>query len=295
MGLPPVRAFATRFGFPFVFAIVALEVAVLWVTSSPWILPIVLVTVIALVTAMEQVAPLDPEWNFYHPARGMQWKRMFTDVGWLVALTGWLSPLYSRLPALLIVWASGTIGTGAIAAAPVVVQAIVLVVVVDLIRYGLHRTLHVTRLWRFHLMHHATTQMTNMRGVWTHPLDDLWTYTPEAVLMVVLGFDTKAIVFFYALDAITTYLNHANLRLDVGWLGRVFMHPRHHILHHAIEAGGAEARNFGEITTLWDRVFGTFDSREVPEGLRIGVEPVARDRSLLQQLLGPLLLPTSRL
>lgn len=294
MGIDSLHTFVTRFGFPFVFVVVGLEVAALWVISSPWILPIVLVTVIALVTAMEQVAPLDPEWNFYHPARGMQWKRMFTDVGWLVALNGWLSPLYNRLPAWLIAATSGAVGTGAIASVPVAVQMIVLVVLVDLIRYVLHRTLHVTRLWRFHLMHHATTRMTNVRGVWTHPLDDLWTYTPEVVLMVVLGFDTKAIVFFYALDAITTYLNHSNLRLDVGWLGRLFMHPRHHILHHAALAGGAQARNFGEITTLWDRVFATFDSREVPEGLRIGVEP-ERDRSLLQQLLGPLALPTSRL
>jgi len=49
---------------------------------------------------------------------------------------------------------------------------------------------------------------------------------------------------------------HANIDVELGWLGYLIMGPAHHRLHHSTVID--EAGNFASATTVWDIAFGTF-------------------------------------
>ncbi len=53
---------------------------------------------------------------------------------------------------------------------------------------------------------------------------------------------------------------HSNLKLDIGPLGWLFVMSEFHRAHHCASPG--PARNLGNVVTLWDRLFGTFEAPE---------------------------------
>ena len=62
---------------------------------------------------------------------------------------------------------------------------------------------------------------------------------------------------------------HANIDVELGWLGYLIMGPAHHRLHHSTVLG--EAGNFASAITIWDIVFGTFvyEPGRVPESVGV--------------------------
>jgi sterol desaturase/sphingolipid hydroxylase (fatty acid hydroxylase superfamily) len=81
---------------------------------------------------------------------------------------------------------------------------------------------------------------------------------------------------------------HADLELP--WLERILgpwlITPATHRLHHSPDRATHDG-NYGDLISLWDRLFGTF-SRSKERG-RVGLEgQVARADHLLEQILSPL-------
>ncbi len=145
-------------------------------------------------------------------------------------------------------------------------------------------------------MHHAPTHLTPARAWWTHPVDDTIVYSLEVVLMVTLGLDPLVILTYVSIDNSFQLLNHANVRLRRGWLGVLFQHPRYHLVHHRQLEAGEATKNFGEMLTVWDRIFGTFETLPAAhmETLVIGIAPV-KERSLWSQLTAPFYRPVDKL
>lgn len=129
-------------------------------------------------------------------------------------------------------------------------------VLTDLAGYLSHRALHrVPALWRLHQVHHSSEHVDWLATSRGHALDVAFVLAALAVPSLVLGVPTEGgviIAFLYMYP----FVVHANARIPLQWLERVFVSPRFHHWHHAEDVAGHD-RNFGTLLTVWDRLFRT--------------------------------------
>jgi sterol desaturase/sphingolipid hydroxylase (fatty acid hydroxylase superfamily) len=166
-------------------------------------------------------------------------------------------------------------------------------------------------LWETHKPHHSA-QMLTPWTVWrVHPLDTLifsniLALTIGAVggfltyglgrkteIFAVDGANILLVFFIYAY----VHLQHSQFWIPfTGALGRIFMSPAHHQIHHSIDPRHHN-RNFGSCLSLFDWLFGTLElpSAESPR-LTFGVEQTSEDPHSITTLLAtPAIASVSRL
>jgi sterol desaturase/sphingolipid hydroxylase (fatty acid hydroxylase superfamily) len=103
----------------------------------------------------------------------------------------------------------------------------------------------------------------------THPLihvSYLVALLPVVVLLANGAMTTTVLVFYGAMVA----LAHSNTRLGFGPLGRVFVSPNYHRIHHRLD--GRQDVNLGFVLSIWDQlaglaVFPTADTVRMDTGL----------------------------
>lgn len=157
---------------------------------------------------------------------------------------------------------------------PLSMQLIIAVFALDLVsQYGTHVMLHkLPWLWRLHMVHHSDTTMDTSTGTRHHPLDYICREISALLVVLLLG----APVVFYGIYRLATifftYFTHANINLP-GQLDRVlsyvFITPNIHKFHHHHQQPWTDS-NFGNIFSIWDRLFGTLvyeDTKNVRYGL----------------------------
>ena len=152
-------------------------------------------------------------------------------------------------------------------------------VLFDGVDYAMHRAQHrFAWWWQLHALHHSQRQMTMWSDNRNHLLDDVLRDSAFVLVALAVGIAPAQFVAVVALMQLLESLSHANVRLSFGpVLGRVFVSPRFHRLHHSIGVGHESAgpgslggHNFAVLFPLWDMLFGSarFDDRYEPTGLR---------------------------
>jgi sterol desaturase/sphingolipid hydroxylase (fatty acid hydroxylase superfamily) len=146
--------------------------------------------------------------------------------------------------------------------------------------YWWHRFNHESPfLWRFHRVHHYDQFLDVTSAIRFHPGELLLSALIRGSYVLLLDISVAAILVFDALVIVSAGFHHANLdlpaRLDAG-LRRLVVTPQHHRVHH-IPRREATDSNYGTLTTLFDRFFGTY-RREQTHG-EYGVEGES-DRTL---------------
>lgn len=150
-------------------------------------------------------------------------------------------------------------------------------VALDLAIYLQHRAFHrVPLLWKLHALHHRDLDLDATSGVRFHPGEIVVSLGWKVAVVWSLGGPPGAVVVYEALLACASVAVHSNLRvparLERG-LRAPFITPDLHRVHHSVHLDESNS-NFGTITPLWDRLFGTF--RAEPRGgqvaMRLGVD-----------------------
>ncbi|MFN3818158.1 sterol desaturase family protein [Blastomonas sp.] len=145
----------------------------------------------------------------------------------------------------------------AVRAQPDWLEFIELLILSDLCFYIAHRLSHaVPMLWRFHAVHHSSEQLDWLATYRVHPVDQIFNSTMIALPALVLGFSPLPLLVYALVYRIHSPLLHSNVRVDLGWLGRLITTPRFHHWHHADQVE-AHDHNFGGQLTIFDRLFGT--------------------------------------
>ena len=160
--------------------------------------------------------------------------------------------------------------------APVWVELILAVLVLDLIaQYFVHFCLHqVQWMWRLHIVHHTDRHVDATTGTRHHPLDFLIREIFALVAVIIMGMPVGFYFFYRILSVLFTYWTHANIALPKGLdrlLSFVIVTPNMHKFHHHFEVPWTDS-NYGNMLSVWDRVFGTFvygDTKEIQYGLDI--------------------------
>ena len=154
----------------------------------------------------------------------------------------------------------------------------------------------IEMLWRFHELHHSQEDMSVLTVFRTHPLihvSYLITLIPGVVLIANGSIPTTLLVVYAAVVA----FEHSNTNLGFGPVGRIFVSPNYHRLHHRLE--GRQDVNLGFALTIWDQmsqraVFPTPETIRIDTGLPGRPLRVEQDGErpqhlavLLAQLVGP--------
>jgi len=202
-----------------------------------------------------------------------------TDLGYFAVshVLVQLTVLLTMAPAaLLFAWAVRPGLQAAVAAQPLIVQFLEIVVAADLAEYAVHRLFHaVPWLWRFHRIHHSAGAMDWLAGSRLHLVDIVLTRGLSFVPLYVLGFAAPALYAYLVFVSFHAVFIHANVRFRLRPLEWLVVTPRFHHWHHALD-GVAVDRNFAVHLPVIDRLFGTayLPPARWPEAYGIGGEPV---------------------
>src|SRR5215469_12821546 len=148
-------------------------------------------------------------------------------------------------------------GHGALAAQPLWLQGIEIFVVGDFLGYWQHRIFHGRPLWRFHAIHHSSTELDWLSSVRLHPINDTLGRLIVAVPLVAAGFNTGVVALYAPFVTFYAIMLHANLNWDYGPFRYAIVSPVFHRWHHTSAEEGLD-KNFSGGLPLWDLLFGTF-------------------------------------
>ncbi|MBT8488571.1 MAG: sterol desaturase family protein [Gemmatimonadetes bacterium] len=175
---------------------------------------------------------------------------------------------------------------------PLWVELVLALVVLDLLaQYWAHYLLHKVRwMWRLHAVHHTDTKVDATTGTRLHPGD----FAVREFFALGALLLTGAALAYYVIYRVTTIfftlVTHANVAPPV-WLDAtlswVFVTPNMHKFHHHFEQPWTDS-NYGNMLSIWDRLFGTFvyaDVNDIRYGLNVYSE--GKEDDVLHQLALP--------
>ncbi len=162
-------------------------------------------------------------------------------------------------PAVALFWWAVIPGLqAAVKSQPYWLQFLEIMLIADLVQYWVHRTFHeVSWLWKFHAVHHSAEVMDWMAGNRLHVVDLAITRSLIYLPSFLLGFADPPMYAYIVFVAVQSVFIHANLNLDLGWLGYVIAGPRFHHWHHGCEKEAID-KNFAVHFPFIDMLFGTF-------------------------------------
>ena len=169
---------------------------------------------------------------------------------------------------------------------PLWAQVVVGVLLLDCIgAYLVHFVEHKVKwMWKFHVVHHSDTTVDVTTGLRHHPGETVFRITFTIVAVIVVGAPIGIVMIYQSLSVLFAHLTHANLivphKLDKA-LSYLLVTPNMHKVHHHFQQPLTDT-NFGNIFSIWDRLFGTFayvdDLQKLKYGIDTHMDPVENDR-----------------
>jgi len=146
-------------------------------------------------------------------------------------------------------------------------------------------------LWRFHVVHHADTNVDVTTGLRHHPVESVLRGVFMFMGILVTGAPMYAIMIYQTVLVFFTAFEHANIRLPQ-WmdnaLSYIFISPNMHKVHHHWKQPYTDS-NYGAIFAIWDRLLGTY-KYIAPQQIRYGIDkdyPDEKDEDFLLLLKKP--------
>jgi len=137
------------------------------------------------------------------------------------------------------------------------IQLALILLVADLVQYAFHRLYHESSLfWRLHAVHHSVKHMDWLAGSRQHILELLLTRSVVLAPIFLLGFDKSVIDAYVIIVGVQAVFNHANVRINIGWLRYIFVTPQFHHWHHASDEAAID-KNYAAHFSFIDYLFGT--------------------------------------
>ncbi|WGK65835.1 sterol desaturase family protein [Croceiramulus getboli] len=172
---------------------------------------------------------------------------------------------------------------------PIWAELLIALLVLDFVaQYGVHYLLHKVKwMWRLHLVHHSDTKVDATTGTRHHPFDFLIRESFALLAVLITGMPLAFYLLYRIVTVFFTYFTHANLKLPRKLdkaISYVFVTPVMHKFHHHHEMPWTDS-NFGNMFSIWDRLFGTFvyeDPAKIVYGLDL--TDASRDEDLGYQL-----------
>lgn len=172
--------------------------------------------------------------------------------------------------------ASNEIGLLYIVDMPLWAQVIVGVLLLDCIgAYLIHFVEHKVKwMWKFHVVHHSDTTVDVTTGLRHHPGETVFRIGFTILAVMIVGAPMGIIMLYQSMSVLFAHLTHANINMP-GKLDKtlsfLFVTPNMHKVHHHYEQPLTDT-NYGNIFSIWDRMFGTYAYVEDTNSLKYGID-----------------------
>jgi sterol desaturase/sphingolipid hydroxylase (fatty acid hydroxylase superfamily) len=157
---------------------------------------------------------------------------------------------------------------------PFILRLICVHVISDFVLYWIHRGMHGNAfLWKTHQWHHSAEKLywfSGFRTSLTHAF--LYAFPQVFVGFYLFHFTPLELGIGFTLGVISNLFTHSNLSVPA-WLPLhwVLVTPDYHHPHHS--QMGTQNKNFGNVFTVWDRVFGTYvDPSLIKKNFKYGLK-----------------------
>jgi len=145
--------------------------------------------------------------------------------------------------------------------------------------YTVHLVEHKVRwMWKFHLIHHADTYVDATTANRHHPGESVFRFVFTTLAVLIIGAPMWLVMLYQSMSVVLSQFNHANIELpafvDRG-LSFIIVSPNMHKVHHHYEQPYTDS-NYGNIFSIWDRLFGTYKylpADEIVYGIDTHMEP----------------------
>lgn len=139
--------------------------------------------------------------------------------------------------------------------------------------YFIHWLEHKVKwMWQFHLVHHTDHHLDTTSANRHHPGESVFRFVFTTLAVIVIGTPIGIVMLYQSLSVILSQFNHANVTLPY-WLEKplswLVVTPGIHRVHHHYRQPYTDT-NYGNIFSIWDRMFGTFaaaDNKKLIYGL----------------------------
>ncbi|HEY6507526.1 MAG TPA: sterol desaturase family protein [Vicinamibacterales bacterium] len=170
---------------------------------------------------------------------------------------------------------------------PVALQAVVMIGLVDLMRYWLHRMAHQTDvLWRLHAVHHSVDRLYWLNTSRFHPVEKALQMCLDSLPFLLMGVEPTVLALYYVAYSANGFFQHSNIDLRYGVLNYVVSSAEAHRWHHSREPREANS-NYGSTTIVWDLLFGTWYLPPARRVEALGLHDRAFPRSFWGQMRAP--------
>jgi sterol desaturase/sphingolipid hydroxylase (fatty acid hydroxylase superfamily) len=199
--------------------------------------------------------------NERHASWRLNAREFWTDLFYNILITTVIAKLVKKLADDPMASAKHALGitTPWVMHFPFVLQAALVVFLIEFGQYWMHRAMHNSFLWWTHAPHHHITQLNATKGAVGNPIE-LFLIT----LSVVAFFDVPESAVFCALNvgALVSACAHGNVRFDrPRWYSFVWTTIEAHSMHHSARYEDTRC-NYANALILIDRIFGTFRDGE---------------------------------
>jgi sterol desaturase/sphingolipid hydroxylase (fatty acid hydroxylase superfamily) len=149
----------------------------------------------------------------------------------------------------------------------------------DLTLYGFHFACHkLPWLWSFHRVHHLDLDVDATTAFRAHPFECISSQLLKIGVVYALGTPAIAVLAYELLLNIFAMFSHSNIRLSEGVdraARRFLVTPDMHRVHHSTYHQETDS-NYGVVTPLWDRLFGTYTEapRDGQTAMKLGLDEV---------------------
>jgi sterol desaturase/sphingolipid hydroxylase (fatty acid hydroxylase superfamily) len=159
---------------------------------------------------------------------------------------------------------------------PLWAQVVVGVLLLDLIgAYFIHWLEHKVKwMWKFHVVHHSDTTVDVTSGLRHHPGETVFRIFFTIIAVMVVGAPIGIVMLYQSLSVLFAHITHANINMPAkidSALSYILVTPNMHKVHHHYTQPLTDT-NYGNIFSLWDRIFGTFAKVDDPKSIIYGID-----------------------
>lgn len=145
-----------------------------------------------------------------------------------------------------------------------ILYALLGLLILDLIgAYFAHWVQHRTPvLWRFHLIHHTDMHVDTTTANRHHPGESVIRFICTILAVLIAGAPMWLVFLYQSLSVVFSQFNHANIQLPKKldtFISYFIVSPDMHKVHHHYVLPYTDT-NYGNIFSIWDRLFGTFST-----------------------------------
>lgn len=146
----------------------------------------------------------------------------------------------------------------------------------------------VKPLWMVHLVHHTDHNVDTTTANRHHPIESVIRFAFTLLGVFLVGTPIAIVMLYQALSLVFAQFTHANIKLPKALdkiISYVLISPDMHKIHHHYRLPYTDS-NYGNIFSIWDRLFGTYMYME-REKLVYGVDvfPDEKKNSNIKELL----------